>query len=61
MFFLLFFFLKSYFAVPRNIRLDSTHYFIMKIQNKPDLSKLHIINYQILNLEVLWIFTKNVL
>ena len=61
MFFLLFFFLKSYFAVPRNIRLDSTHYFIMKIQNKPDLSKLHIIIYQILNLEVLWIFTKNVL
>ena len=25
---------QSYFAVPKNIRLDSTHYFIMKIPNK---------------------------
>ena len=25
---------QSYFAVPRNIRLNSTHYFIMKIPNK---------------------------
>ena len=24
----------SYFAVPKNIRLNSTHYFIMKISNK---------------------------
>ena len=25
---------QSYFSVPRNIRLNSTHYFIMKIPNK---------------------------
>ena len=25
---------KSYFAVPKDIRLNSTHYFIMKIPNK---------------------------
>ena len=28
---------QSYFAVPKNIRLNSTHYFIMKIPNKPEL------------------------
>ena len=27
----------SYFAVPNNIRLDSTHYFVMKILNKREL------------------------
>ena len=25
---------QSYFAVPKDIRLNSTHYFIMKIKNK---------------------------
>ena len=25
---------QSYFAVPKNIRLNSTHYFVMKIPNK---------------------------
>ena len=25
---------QSYFAVPKNIRLNSAHYFIMKIPNK---------------------------
>ena len=25
---------QSYFSVPKNIRLNSTHYFIMKIPNK---------------------------
>ena len=25
---------QSYFALPKNIRLNSTHYFIMKIPNK---------------------------
>ena len=28
---------KSYFAVPKNIRLNSTHYFIMEIPNKREL------------------------
>ena len=28
---------QSYFAVPKSIRLTSTHYFIMKIPNKREL------------------------
>ena len=28
---------QSYFAVPKNIRLNSTHYFVMKILNKREL------------------------
>ena len=31
---------QSYFAVPKNIRLNSTHYFIMKILNKRDLQQV---------------------
>ena len=30
---------KSCFAMPKNIRLNSTHYFIMKIPNKPKLQQ----------------------
>ena len=30
---------KSYFCVPKDIRLNSTHYFIMKIPNKQDLQQ----------------------
>ena len=31
---------QSYFAVPKNIRLNSIHYFIMKIQNKRGLHQI---------------------
>ena len=31
---------QSYFAVPENIRLNSTNYFIMKIPNKRELQKI---------------------
>ena len=31
---------QSYFAVPKNIRLNSTHYFIMKIPNKWELQQI---------------------
>ena len=31
---------KSYFAVPKNIRLNSTHYFVMKILNKRELQQI---------------------
>ena len=30
---------QSYFAVPKNIRLNSTHYFVMKIGNKRQLEQ----------------------
>ena len=34
------FIMQSYFALPKNIRLNSTHYFIMKIQNKQELEQI---------------------
>ena len=37
-----------YFAVPKNIRLNSTHYFAMKIPNKESFNKSHLIIHQIL-------------
>ena len=33
------FVIQSYFAVPENIRLNSTHYFIMKILNRRELQQ----------------------
>ena len=33
---------NSYFAVPKNVRLSSTHYFIMKIANKRELQQISI-------------------
>ena len=44
---------QSYFAVLKNIRLNSTHHFIMKIRNKRQHNKLHLIIHQILTLETL--------
>ena len=32
--------MQSYFAVPKNIRLNSTYYFIMNIPNKPELQQI---------------------
>ena len=31
---------QSYFAVPKNIRLNSTHYFVKKIPNKRELQQI---------------------
>ena len=31
---------QSYFAVPKNSKLNSTHYFIMKIPNKRELQQI---------------------
>ena len=44
---------QSYFAVPKNIRLNSTNYFIMKIQYKRALDKLQLIIHQILTFKAL--------
>ena len=30
---------QSYFVVPKNIRLNSTHYFVMKITNRGELQQ----------------------
>ena len=34
------FIVRSYFAVPKNIRLNSTHFFIMNIPNKGELYQI---------------------
>ena len=36
----LLFITQSYFAVPKDIRLNSTHYFIIKIPNKKELQQM---------------------
>ena len=52
---------QSYFAVPKNIRLNSAYYFIMKFQTKKNFNKLHLVIHQILTLNTLQkIFTNNV-
>ena len=43
---------QYYFAGPKTIRLNSMHYFIMKIPNE-DFNKLHLIIRQILTLKTL--------
>ena len=40
----LIFITQSYFAVPKHIRLNSTHYFIMKIPNRRELKKISFHN-----------------
>ena len=40
---------QSYFAVPKNISLNSMHYFILKFQTKENFNKLHLIIHQILS------------
>ena len=47
---------QFYFAVPKNIKLNSTHFFVMKISNK-----LHLIVHQILYFKTLWIFIKSLM
>ena len=39
---LLVFIAKSYFSVPKDVRLTSTHYLIMKINNKRELENITI-------------------
>ena len=36
---------QSYFAVLKNVRLNSTHYFVMKIPNKRELSQITFKGY----------------
>ena len=38
----LFFITQSYFSVPKDVRLNSTHYLIMKINNKRELQNIAI-------------------
>ena len=38
---------QSYLYVPKNVRLHSTHYFIMQIPNKRELNKMNLFIHQI--------------
>ena len=42
---------QSYFSVTKNIRLNSRHFFTMKIPNKQELQQIALIILQILTLE----------
>ena len=44
---------QSYFAVPKSIRINSTHSFIMKIPTNNSFSKLHLVVHQILIIKTL--------
>ena len=53
----LIFITQSYFKVPKDVRNNSTHFFIMKTPNKRELQK---ITHQILILKILLKFIENV-
>ena len=48
----LIFITQSYFEVPKDVRNNSTHFFIMKIPNKRELMQIAIITHQILRLKI---------
>ena len=50
---------QSYFKVPKDLRLHSTHLFIMKMPNKQELQQIALVIHQILTIEISLISTKN--
>ena len=44
---------QSYFSVPKDVRLNSTHYLIMKINDRRELQNIAIIILQILIIKIL--------
>ena len=52
---------QSYFTVPKNVRLNSTHYFIMKIPNKRELQQIPFNDSSDIDCKTSWIFIKTVL
>ena len=49
---------RSYFAVPKIIRLNFSHFFSMKFQTNENFNKLLLIIHQILTFRTLWIYIK---
>ena len=43
---LLLFITQSYFSVPKDVRLNSTHYFVMKINNRKELQNIAINHFE---------------
>ena len=52
---------QSYFKVPKDVRLNTTHFLFQKFQIKENFEKLQYIIHQILVLKILKIFIKDVL
>ena len=53
---------QSYLALPRNIRLNSMHYFLMKIPNKQELQQIAFNHSSDIDFQGLtWIYIQNVL
>ena len=52
---------QLYFKVPKDVRLNTTHFFIAKIPTKKNFNKLQQIIHQILTLKISLISIKNVL
>ena len=52
---------QSYFAVSKNIRLNSTHYFVMKFLNKRELQQITFNNLSDINFQDLMNLYKNLL
>ena len=44
---------QSYFSVPKDVRLNSTHYLIIKINSKRELQKLQLIILQTWTMAIL--------
>ena len=53
-------YLQKYFAVPKNIRLNSTHCFVMKIPNKRELQQIVFHHSSDCDVKTLWMFIKSV-
>ena len=52
---------QLYFKVPKDVRLNTTHFFIMKITNERELQQIGINHSSDVILKILIISTKNVL
>ena len=50
---------QYYFFVPKDVRLNSTHYLIMKINNRKELQNIAFNHSKTLIIKVVWKFTKN--
>ena len=48
--------IQSLFAVPKIIRLNATHYFIIKILNKRELQQFLLNHSSDIDLKALWIY-----
>ena len=52
---------QSYFSVPKNIRLNSTHYSVMKVPNKQELEQIALKNSSDIDFKDFLNIYKNVL